>query len=102
MGSVVLFSSSEDSKAALMYLPCGKCTIGSTDLVQRLKSRKICTVWKFHDFSTTQILREINFWNFRSAKSAILTNLEALKFDFYEFFHLLKAEIYPIDKIQSP
>ena len=30
------------------------------------------TVWKFHDFSITQILREINFRDSRCAKSAIL------------------------------
>ena len=29
------------------------------------------TVWIFHDFSITQILREINFWDPRSFKSAI-------------------------------
>ena len=40
------------------------------------------TVWKFQEFSITQILREINFEDFRSAKSAILTHLEALKLDF--------------------
>ena len=40
------------------------------------------TVWKFHDISVTQILREINFEDFRSAKFAILTHLEALKLDF--------------------
>ena len=61
----------------------------------------IHTVWKCHDFSITQVLREINFGDSWSAKSAILTNLEALKFDFYEFFHFLKAEIYQSDKIQS-
>ena len=33
----------------------------------------VTTVWKFHDFSITHILREINFWDPRSAKSAILT-----------------------------
>ena len=32
------------------------------------------TVWKFHDLSITQILREINFGDGRSAKSAILTH----------------------------
>ena len=36
------------------------------------------TVWKFHNFSITQILREINFWDSMSAKSAIFTQLEAL------------------------
>ena len=37
------------------------------------------TVWKFHDFSITQILREIYFLGSlnRSAKSAISTYLEA-------------------------
>ena len=33
-------------------------------------------------FSITQILGEINFWDSRSAESAILTNLEASNFDF--------------------
>ena len=61
-----------------------------------------CTVWKFHDFSITQILREINFGDSRSAKSAILTHLEALNFDFYGILHFLKAEIYQKDKTQSP
>ena len=32
------------------------------------------TVWKFHDFSITQILREINFGAFRSSKNAIFCN----------------------------
>ena len=32
------------------------------------------TVWKFHDFCTIEILREINFEDSRSAKSAILTH----------------------------
>jgi len=58
-------------------------------------------VWKFQNFSITQILREINFMDSRSAKSAILTNSEALNFDFYEFFHFMKAEIYQINKIQN-
>ena len=40
------------------------------------------TVWKFRDFSVTQILREINFEDSKSAKSAILTQLEAFKFAF--------------------
>ena len=47
------------------------------------------TVWKFHDFSITQIFREINFWDSRSAKSAILMHFEALNFDFYAFLHLM-------------
>ena len=59
-------------------------------------------MWKFQDFSVTQILREINFWDSKNAKLAILTHLEALNFDFQEFLHFLKAVIYQIDKIQSP
>ena len=43
------------------------------------------TVWKFHDFSITLILREINLWNSRNAKTAILSHLQALNFDFYNF-----------------
>ena len=46
---------------------------------------------KFHDFSITQILREINFEDSRCTKSAILSHLEAQNFDFYEFVHVLKA-----------
>ena len=49
-------------------------------------------MWKFHEFPIIQILREINFWNCKSAEYAILTHLEALKSDFYEFLNFLKAE----------
>ena len=52
------------------------------------------TVRKFHDFSITQILREINFGDSESARSAIFTHSEALNFDFFEFFNFLKAESY--------
>ena len=47
-------------------------------------------MWKFHDFSITQILCEIKFWDCRSADSAILTHLEAIDFDFYVFFALFE------------
>ena len=40
-------------------------------------------------------LREINFGDSSGAKSAILSHLEALNFDFYEFLHFLKAENLP-------
>ena len=52
------------------------------------------TEWKFHSFSIIHILREINFGDSRSAKSAIFTVLEALNFDFDEVLQLLKADIY--------
>ena len=32
------------------------------------------TIWKFQDFSATQILREIDFSHFEAPKTAILTN----------------------------
>ena len=53
-------------------------------------------------FIITQILCEINFGETRSAKSAILSHLEALDFDFHEFLHFLKAEIFLINKNPSP
>ena len=52
-------------------------------------------MWKFHDFSITQILREINFEDFRSAKSAILANSEALNFDLLSIFALFECYILP-------
>ena len=59
------------------------------------------TMWKFKKFSTTQILREISFGDSRSAKYAILTHLESLKFDFHEFLHSLKAEIHQIIRFRA-
>ena len=57
-------------------------------------------MWKFQDFSVTQILREINFGELRSAKSAILTHLEGQNFDFNDFLHFLNSEMGQINKIQ--
>ena len=51
------------------------------------------TVWKFQDFSVTQILREINFGEFKSAQSAVFAILEALNFYFYGFLHFLNIKI---------
>ena len=56
------------------------------------------TELKFHDFAITKILREIDVWDSISAESAVLTHFEPLKFDFYEFFHFFKAEMYQINK----
>ena len=60
------------------------------------------TVWKFKDFSISRILREINFEDSWSAKSAILPHLEALNFGYYLFLHFLKGEIDQINKNQKP
>ena len=43
-------------------------------------------MWKFANFSITQILREINFGDSRSAKAALLTHLEAPDFGFLGLF----------------
>ena len=59
------------------------------------------TVWKFDGFCIIHILREFSFEDSRSAKSAILTHLEALNFDFYEFLHFLVAELYPSQKFRA-
>ena len=37
------------------------------------------------------------FYHSTNAKFAILTHLEALNFDFYEFFHFMEADIYQIE-----
>ena len=62
-------------------------------LIGSLIGKHSTTVRKFQDFSITQILREIDVGDFRSAKCAILTHLEALNFDFHDFLHFLNAEI---------
>ena len=56
-------------------------------------------MWKFHNFTATQILREINFGVFRiSERQPFLTFSEALNIDFGQFF---KAEISPKIKIRA-
>ena len=53
------------------------------------------TVWKFQNFSATQILCEINFGDSNRAKTAIFTILEALNFEFLEKFHTEKCKKFP-------
>ena len=52
-------------------------------LGQRLRN---CTMWKFSNFSATQILREINFGHIIAPKTAILTTLVALILNLCQFF----------------
>ena len=61
-------------------------------------SRKKGTVGKYHDFSATQILREIIFKDSRSSKTAIFAILETPNFGFDEFLLNLRAEMYPKSK----
>ena len=57
-------------------------------------------VWKLETFSITHILREIKIGERRSAKSAIFIHLEAINYDFHEFMHFYKADMFQITKIQ--
>ena len=59
------------------------------------------TVWKFHNFSTTQNLREIDFGDFRSAKSTILTHFEALNSDFLYFCTFWRLKYTEITKLKA-
>ena len=56
---------------------------------------------KWHNVETSLFFRHSDFWDSRIAKSAVSTQLEALNFDFYDFFHFLKAVFDQIDKSQS-
>ena len=59
-------------------------------------------MWKFHQFSTTQILRENNFGHFEASKTAILTDCAALNSKFLVTFDIFKCEISKyLIKIQS-
>ena len=51
-------------------------------------------MWKFHRFSITQILREINFGDSRSAKSAVFVILESEFSSFGQFKHSKSAKIH--------
>ena len=50
------------------------------------------TVWKFEDFSIIQILREINFVDSRSAKTAGFAILGAMTFGHLVNFSLQKVQ----------
>ena len=54
---------------------------------QNHRRRRCYKVWKLGNFPVTQILREIKVGESRHSKSAIVTNLEALKSDFYVISH---------------
>ena len=81
-------------------MPLMMMTLPPDKMMKRQGTRN--TVWKFHNFSITQNLREINFGDSRSAKFAISTHLESLYFDFYECLHYLKVGMGQINQIQSP
>ena len=49
------------------------------------------TVWKFQDFCITEILRQINFVDSRSAKTAVFAILRAVNFVHLVNFNLQKG-----------
>ena len=57
------------------------------------------TVWKF---PATQIFREINIRDLKGPKTAILTHLEAMNFDFLSIFVFSEGWNLPKTKIQRP
>ena len=60
------------------------------------------TVWRFQDFSITQILREINFGGCRSSKTAVLAILGALKMINLVNFSFQKMQKFIKIKISEP
>ena len=56
-----------ERKALSSYL---HVLVSDANLLKTLYKRYVSTVWKFHNFPTSQILREISYRKFRSAKSA--------------------------------
>ena len=64
--------------------------------------RLMKSLWKFHNFSITQILREINFLDSRSAKSATITNFEATNCDFFIFFIYCKLKFTKVVLFRAP
>ena len=59
------------------------------------------TMWKFQDFSATQILCEINFGHVVAPKTAILIIRADLNFEFLGRFDIFKCDIFLKIKIQS-
>ena len=57
---------------------------------------------KFQDFSATQILREINFDYFGAPKTAVLTIVAVVNFEFLEFIDTFYREIPKTQNSSSP
>ena len=63
--------------------------------------RLMCNLWKFQDFSTNQILREINFWESRSSKIVDFSILGALNFVILVHLSLQKVQKFTKSKLQT-
>ena len=60
------------------------------------------TVWKFQDFTISQILREINFGESESSKNSVIAIFGALNFvNLIKFLPSKSAKIHNKIKIQS-
>ena len=76
-----IFSKNQKVKVTFVYFLLDilkKKTCKNLAIMYNLKGYLHFTVWKYNDFSITQILREINFEDSRIVKSATSTHLEAL------------------------
>ena len=90
-----------ESRHINLTLKCPYCHIKRKDRrMFREHIRKYNTLWKFHDFSVTQILREINVEDSRSAKSADFAILGAVNFVHLVNFSLQKGQKFIKIKIQ--
>ena len=58
-------------------------------------------MWIFQDFSVTQILREVKFWDSRGAETAVFIILRAVKIVNVVNLSLLKVQKFINIKIQS-
>ena len=67
------------------------CTIEIDDTING-QLGKCSTLWKFQDFSVAQILREINFGESRSSKTAIFAILRPANFVHLVKFRLQKVQ----------
>jgi len=72
-----------------------------TKMIMSFTGNKVCTVWKFHNFSITQILHEINFGESKSSKTAGFAILGAVKFVDLAIFSLQKVQKFIKIKIQN-
>ena len=59
------------------------------------------TMWKFQDFSATQILREIDFGHFEAPKPSILINRAAINFGFLGIFGVFKGKMFLKSKFKA-
>ena len=73
-----LFGQNPEDRSSCYH--CVQLFVRTVNILEKRECKYSHTVWKFQDFSITQILCEIKFMDSRSAKSALLTHLEALKF----------------------